>query len=238
MRVLGAKIGRKAAALLVASATGALAVTQPLDPIALPDDLDALRIEDLTVRDPLGFNCIQEQHIDLAFHASGKGVRMPRTCLPKPCEQALTPFRLAALIGRAPTAPEWDQYFARYADFCRKEVVPFAAADAVAAPADVLPEAAFWLPLLSDLGTGPAPRRGPLGTRPGLGVGGPGGGLGGVTPNPGGPFVLSGNSDDDPATGSPGDGLQPVGVLPVPLPAPFLLLIAALLSIGWVRRRR
>lgn len=229
-----ADLVRVVAVACAALGTGASAATMPLDPFALPEDLEDLRIEDLTVRDPLGFDCIQEHHIDLAFHATGKGARMPRTCLPKPCVKALTPYRLAALIGRAPSEGEWDQYFARYADFCRKEVVPFEAVGPVGA-GDVLPEAAFWLPLLAGFDDGPADRRGPIGTPVG------GGGGGGTPGGGGGPIFVGGGGGGGGGGGTPGvgGGVLPDGVQPIPLPAPVWLMLAALVglrSFRWLRR--
>ena len=159
---------------------------------------------------------------------------MPRTCLPKPCVQALTPFRLAALIGRNPSEGEWDEYFARYADFCRKEVVPFKAVGPeglAEGHGDVRPEAAFWLPLLAGFATD---RRGPPGTAPTGGGNGPTGG--------GGVPIFVGGGGGGGGGGTPGAG----GVLPdggsgvtaVPLPAPIWLLIAGLLGLRTVRARR
>lgn len=224
-----AVLGKGLAVAFAALGTVASAATKPLDPVVLPDDIAKLRITDLTVKDPLGFDCIQAKHIDLAFHATGKGVRMPRTCLPEPCVKALTPYRLAALIGRTPSDGEWDQYFARYADFCRKEVVPFQGI-ADAAPGDVLPTAAFWLPLLADFDDGPDDRRGPLGT-PGGGTGPQGGG--------GGPIVIGGGGGGG-GGGTPGGGVLPDGggVQPVPLPAPIWLMLGALLGLRGFQKRR
>lgn len=224
-----AVLGKGLAVALAATGTLATAATKPIDPLVLPDDIADLKIEDLTVKDPLGFNCIQEKHIDLAFHATGKGMRMPRTCLPEPCVKALTPFRLAALIGRTPSEGEWGQYFARYADFCRKEVVPFEAIGPEGlGDGGVRPEAAFWLPLLAGFGDGDP--RGPSGTAPTGGGGGPVGGGGG-------PIIIGGGG----GTPGGGGGVLPDGgggVQPVPLPAPIWLMLAAVLGLRAVRGRR
>ena len=102
--------------------------------------------------DALGFDCIREEDIDVAFHLSGKGTRMPRTCLPEPCDAALTQPDLGALIGRPPTNAEWDDYYARYADTCRREVTAFNDTDPLdPAGADVPgdPVVDFWTPLVS-----------------------------------------------------------------------------------------
>ncbi|WP_263844286.1 VPLPA-CTERM sorting domain-containing protein [Roseobacter sinensis] len=109
------------------------------------DPLGAFTLGELLREDPLGDECIAEEDIDLAFFASGKGMRLPRTCLPDPCNEALTPFRLAELIGRPAQPEEWDRYFSRYADTCRKEIVDFADATQASEPPS---KAAFWAPVL------------------------------------------------------------------------------------------
>lgn len=105
----------------------------------------AFSLARLLREDVLGGTCIAEEDIDQAFFATGKGLRLPRTCLPEPCEQALTPFHLAELIGRPAQASEWDRYFSRYADACRKEVVSFGDDTVVDAPET---PAEFWAPII------------------------------------------------------------------------------------------
>ncbi|WP_370401594.1 hypothetical protein [Sulfitobacter sp. JB4-11] len=232
-----AKLGKVITVALATLGTCAWAATKPLDPLVLPEDLANLRIDDLIVKDPLGFDCIQDQHIDLAFHATGKGVRMPRTCLPEPCVKALTPFQLAALIGRNPNEQEWDQYFARYADFCRKEVVAFDA-EGADTPVDVLPEAAFWLPLLAQLGTSGGGSGGSAVSTPILGGGAAKGG-GGATLFGGGGSGSSGTSSGGSQTSPATEVLsEEVGVQPVPLPAPIWLMLATLCALGGLSRYR
>ena len=119
-------------------------------------NLETLRLQDLVSSDPLGDVCIPEDRIDLAFHTTGKGLRLPRTCLPDPCETALTRPNLAGLVGRPVTEPEWDAYFARYADYCRKEVVPFGPEDTGTMVTETAPPGEFWWPLLFTYQTDPA----------------------------------------------------------------------------------
>lgn len=89
----------------------------------------------LVTEDELGYQCVPgilfEEHdgeISIAYAANGE-VRVPRTCLPPPCERALTRQELSDLTGTemiwARFEEEWNDYYARYADYCRKEVTPF-----------------------------------------------------------------------------------------------------------------
>ncbi|WP_299965791.1 hypothetical protein [uncultured Roseobacter sp.] len=109
------------------------------------EPLDEFTLGELISTDALGGECIEEGDIDLAFYASGKGLRLPRTCLPEPCEQALTPFRLSQLMGRPADPAEWDTYFARYADVCRKEIVSFEDVEPIQDDGTI---ASFWTPIL------------------------------------------------------------------------------------------
>ncbi|PZX19074.1 hypothetical protein LX81_00773 [Palleronia aestuarii] len=75
--------------------------------------------------DALGYECIRQDELEIAFAATGKGVRLPRTCLPAPCD-VLTRGELGDfVIGRPTSDSEWDEYYARYAEHCRAEVTPF-----------------------------------------------------------------------------------------------------------------
>ena len=115
-----------------------------------------MSIADITTVDDLGYSCIDAKYLDaaddgsaaIAFSLTGK-VRMPRTCLPEPCARALSQRELSSLTGTEMILPrfqkEWDEYYARYADFCRKEVVPFGKP---ALQPKLTPEN-FWPPLLS-----------------------------------------------------------------------------------------
>lgn len=94
-------------------------------PIELSDILDI---------DPLGYHCVPSEHFDdqadgspaLAFSLTGK-TRLPRTCLPDPCARALTRQELSQITGTEPIlarfSEEWDDYYSRYADHCRREIV-------------------------------------------------------------------------------------------------------------------
>ena len=93
-------------------------------------------IAEITEIDQLGYECIDPKYLDeaddgpaaIAFTLTGK-VRMPRTCLPEPCARALSQLELSQLTGTEMILPvfqkQWDDYYVRYADHCRKEVVPF-----------------------------------------------------------------------------------------------------------------
>jgi len=139
-------------ALCATSAWSATQVSYKVDFVA-PEVPPAL--EDIMDVDKLGFDCIHEDKIDLAFHATGKGIRMPRTCLPEPCKKALLPEELALLVGRPTNEKEWNQYFSRYADVCRKEIPPIATDDGTnmydrdISSTSITPVDAFWNPLIT-----------------------------------------------------------------------------------------
>jgi hypothetical protein len=180
-------------------------VGQPLD-----------HIDQVLVFDELGFECVPEERIDAAFHLTGKGVRMPRTCLPDPCKAALSPRGLADLIGRPATPEEWDEYYGRYGDRCLAEVTPFGVDDRLggastrgAAPED------FWAPFIVGAPVDFVPTesvddRPFVPTVPGISsVFGP----------RAGPFLSGGSTrggDDDPTTGGGTGGLPPLGNLFAP----------------------
>ncbi len=107
-------------------------------------------MEDLLQIDQLGYSCIPEELLDQAFLASGKGKgsRMPRTCLPEPCEGALERSELAELIGRPPSDSEWDDYYSRYAHLCRHEAVW----DEPGGIAGEISPEKFWPALFPELG--------------------------------------------------------------------------------------
>lgn len=119
---------------------------------SLPFVASATTVElaDITTVDELGYECISGEHFEevddtasLAF-SIGKKVRLPRTCLPDPCAGALTQRELSNITGTDTVYPrfreEWDEYYARYADYCRKEPVTNFAGD-------VAPQEEFWVPL-------------------------------------------------------------------------------------------
>lgn len=196
---------------------GAVASTISTGSMTPPDDL---ALADLVAVDPLGYSCIADSDIDLAFHASGKGIRLPRTCLPDPCRAALTRVELASLIGRPPLPSEWGDYYSRYADHCRKEVVPFQGSavgdDGIETAAD------FWRPLAGIYPVS-APIRRQLPDLPPSIRSGPG--LVRVSPlpfNPGLPPSVG--TDPDPKTDVPAEE-RPIP--PVPLPGSLVLWLAA-----------
>ena len=91
-------------------------------------------IELITSIDDLGYACIDEAFFvetedsaATAFLIGGK-IRLPRTCVADPCSAALSQRELAQLTGTDPNIPrfgsEWEDYYARYADYCRKETNP------------------------------------------------------------------------------------------------------------------
>lgn len=187
-------------------------------------------LSDLTLVDPLGYDCIREEDIDLAFHATGKGVRLPRTCLPEPCDAALTPVELAGLIGRDPVEREWDDYVSRYADYCRKEVVPFSE-DGGAVAGAVDDAVAFWAPLAARYPAS-APIRSAL---PGIApfpiatIGSPPGSV------PGEPFGNEPPDPEGPGWTPPNYPPDPVGQEPLttaPLHATWLFLLTGLLCLA------
>lgn len=223
------------------------------------EPLGEFLLAELIKNDVLGGDCIAEDDIDLAFFATGKGMRLPRTCLPEPCSQALTPFKLAELIGRPAQQSEWDRYFSRYADACRKEVVSFD--DAVAE--EPISSAEFWAPILgARVVEGQLVRNEPVAVQsvPLLSPS-PFGGGGGVrpvgTPGPsdpppsGGPetttTLFGGDPDDDPDNGRDPDDpdnprdprdTDPVVPTPVPLPLGLWMLLSAVAGLVTLRRAK
>lgn len=132
---------------------------------ARPSFAGVVSITELLDRDPLGYECIPSSYLEesedgtaaIAFSLTGK-TRLPRTCLPDPCDRVLTPRELSNITGTemilARFAGEWDDYYARYADHCRREVTfpPDLTPDPVFAgpvrPPEIVPVAAFWPPII------------------------------------------------------------------------------------------
>lgn len=88
--------------------------------------------------DALGYTCISATTFDAIYPANagtdaleiaGKGVMLPPICTPNPC--LVSPIRqdVEDSWGRALTTREWDVYYSRYADYCRKETTPFTASE-------------------------------------------------------------------------------------------------------------
>ena len=113
-----------------------------------------IELADLLDIDALGYRCIPSEFFDdqpdgspaIAFSVSGK-TRLPRTCLPDPCARALTREELSAITGTEPMLArfheEWDDYYSRYADHCRREIV-------VSRPREKgSPIEGFWPPIIS-----------------------------------------------------------------------------------------
>ena len=124
--------------------------------VLTPTSAQAAKIElaDLLEIDALGYRCVPSMYFDdqpdgspaLAFSVSGK-TRLPRTCLPDPCARALTREELSAITGTEPMLArfhqEWDDYYSRYADHCRREIV-------VSRPrAKGSPIEGFWPPIIT-----------------------------------------------------------------------------------------
>lgn len=251
-----------AAAVYCAATFASAATASTVRDLPLLDEepLGEFLLADLIKNDVLGGDCIAEDDIDLAFFATGKGMRLPRTCLPEPCSQALTPFKLAELIGRPAQQSEWDRYFSRYADACRKEVVSFD--DAVAE--EPISTAEFWAPILgARVVQGQLVRNEPIAIQslpllsPSPFGGGGGGGspvrtTGPSDPSPsGGPetttTLFGGDPDDDPDKGrdpdDPDNGRDPgdpdPGVpTPVPLPLGLWMLLSAVAGLVTLRRAK
>ncbi|MDW4496364.1 hypothetical protein R5H30_00090 [Sulfitobacter sp. D35] len=201
------------------------AATMPLDMARVGPVHGSDILSDLVARDGLGYECVPEELLDAAFQLSDKGLAMPQTCLPDPCKEALSRDRYASLLGHAPTAREWDDYYARYGEVCRAEVTPFGddAGDTVLAglPNDT---AGFWAPLLPVGRSISTPLAGRTSGGGRLGGGFPGGGfLGGGTSFDGdddgtevSQVITDGSSFDDPGRGSSSDPER----LPQPYPGP------------------
>jgi hypothetical protein len=191
---------------------GSLSAATVATQVPASDPLD--HIDQVLVVDELGFECVPENRIDAAFHLSGKGVRMPRTCLPAPCKAALSPDDLAYLIGRPASQSEWDEYYARYGDVCRAEVTPFGEDDRLggASTGSAAPDE-FWGPFIAGIPVDFQPDTTPEDTRPFVPLVP---GVSSVFGSSAGPFLSGGSSGggDGPTTGGGGTGgLPPLGNL-------------------------
>ncbi|MBB5721943.1 hypothetical protein FHS72_001567 [Loktanella ponticola] len=93
-----------------------------------------IELDDILEIDALGYRCIPSAYFEdgedgsaaIAFSLSGK-TRLPRTCLPDPCARALSRPELSQITGTEPILArfheEWEDYYSRYADHCRSEIV-------------------------------------------------------------------------------------------------------------------
>jgi hypothetical protein len=124
-----AQVSRDFNAILAFSASLLLCILPGSDAFAAP-----IELADILEIDALGYRCVPSVYFDdgedgstaIAFSLSGK-TRLPRTCLPDPCARALTQQELSSITGTEPMLArfhnEWDDYYSRYADHCRREVV-------------------------------------------------------------------------------------------------------------------
>lgn len=189
---------------------------------------EAPRLGDLVRVDPLGYECVAEAELELAFRATGKSVRLPRTCLPAPCARQLAPAELAEVLGRPADRPLWDDYVARYAQTCVHEALwpgqPPAVTGATVAQG-------FWAPLIASARLAEA--IGLSRPLPGDSVRdrvGPGS-VATLPPD----IVRPGEGHFPPGPGAPAAEPPAPGITPIPLPPALLLLAGALLAL--VRRR-
>ena len=210
-------------------------LTQVVAPLTRP--IAPMPLDDLLRQDALGYDCIDENQIDVAFFAAGKGMRLPQTCLPEPCKAALSTVQLASVIGRPPSPAEWDEYYSRYAEICRKETIAFRSEDAAKDNLERTPPL-FWAPILGGKNVvteaGPPTPIGPIvvggggGSSTGGGGGGTTGGGGGSSTGGGGGGGQTGGGGGDGGTDTP----------PVPLPMAFWMLVSGVLSLAGVKLTR
>lgn len=193
---------------------------------------------------------------------------LPQTCLPQPCVAQISRVQLASFMGYAPADSDWWSYIDRYADVCVAETPvawgdlssPQDTPDGVSTPA---PDdgASFWAPFVGPAVAQaalpvPAPAATPqpgfdAALRSNFGV--PGGGsisragppptsappppfAPPVVPPVAGPPPNEPPPNDPPPTGSP--PVDPPLPSPVPLPAAVWLLLAGLLAMARIGRRR
>ena len=196
-----------------------------------------IELADILEIDALGYRCVPTAYFDeqpdgspaIAFSISGK-TRLPRTCLPDPCARSLTQQELSAITGTEPMLArfheEWDDYYARYADHCRREVV-------VSRPRSKTPQTeGFWPPNISrartiqQLGIPTSSRLRPF-IIDELGI---------PTTNRAVPLITA--LLIVPTTDQPDEGLDRPLPSPVPVPASGLMLGLALGAFGFANRRR
>lgn len=186
-----------------------------------------LVLSDILTVDALGYECVAGEYFEetedqaaIAFTISEK-IRLPRTCLPSPCDRALTQRELSNLTGTEVTLArfndEWDEYYARYADHCRREVV---------LPGEDVSDEEFWEPILETpsepFTTAGLPKPTvPVPTPPG------------VIPPPKPPLQIS---PEGPETPTDPPGPTDPEVSPVPLPNSLLMMLGGLVFL--LRRKR
>lgn len=196
-----------------------------------------IELADILEIDALGYRCVPTAYFDeqpdgspaIAFSVSGK-TRLPRTCLPDPCARALSQQELSAITGTEPMLArfhdEWDEYYSRYADHCRREVV-------VSRPrAKGTPNEGFWPPIISrartiqQVGIPTSSRLRPFIVNE----------FGVPTTNRAAPLITA--LLIVPITDLPNDGLDRPLPSPVPVPASGLMLGLALAGFAFMRKRR
>lgn len=95
--------------LLIVAALGLSACRADAAPVTLAE---------LERIDALGFTCIDEDDLEAAFGALGKGGRVPQTCIADPCAAVLDQGAFGALLGRPAQSIEFVDYRGRMARFC------------------------------------------------------------------------------------------------------------------------
>lgn len=205
--------------------------------VQLPAYAAPIEVTDLLNIDALGYRCIPAMYFEdgddgsaaIAFTLSGK-TRLPRTCLPDPCARALTQQELSQVTGTetmlAKFSEEWDDYYARYADHCRREVTVSRprGPGVVGQPTS----SRFWPPILE---------RARIIQQVGV-----------PTVGQGGPSIIEGvNVPQQNAGDTPIDVFiqtlppETPDIAPIPSPVPLPasgLMLAALLGVGILGRRR
>jgi hypothetical protein len=71
----------------------------------------------LLTTDKLGYECVPEDHLEIAFSLGGKGMRVPQTCIVDPCAETFSELTLASYSGFRDDALYRD-YRARMTDTC------------------------------------------------------------------------------------------------------------------------
>jgi hypothetical protein len=67
--------------------------------------------------DPLGYECVPEEKLEVAFALGGKGMRVPQTCIDDPCAETFSELTLASYSGYRDDAV-YDDYRRRMTKVC------------------------------------------------------------------------------------------------------------------------
>lgn len=86
--------------------------------MARPVAAASVTLADLQRVDDLGFTCVPEDDLEAAFRATGKGIRLPQTCISDPCAQVLGDVEFSSLLGRPADAAEFADYRGRMTRVC------------------------------------------------------------------------------------------------------------------------